>query len=211
MKPIYSQGFHAWLGAEFGADALSRLDRFASDLLRFNRAQNLVSRVDPEVRVGALVEECALAFAGLGSSLGRGGRWVDVGSGGGLPGLVWACLDPVLEIDLIERRRGRCDFLRREVSALELSAASVIEGDGSGDDSLLGSFALATAKAVTPPPEVFELLDPLVSAPGHIFLFHRHNWSLEQVAPGWSLDSRFPLVFDGGGPDAPEGYLFHRA
>ncbi len=40
-----------------------------------------------------------------------------------------ASLDPGQELVLIERRQGRCDFLRREVKLLGLESVQVEEGD----------------------------------------------------------------------------------
>ena len=47
---------------------------------------------------------------------------VDLGSGGGLPGLVVAVRCPWLELVLVERRRTRADMLERAVRSLELGS-----------------------------------------------------------------------------------------
>lgn len=54
---------------------------------------------------------------------------VDLGSGGGLPGLVIAWRHPRLAITLIERRGARADLLRRAVSSLDLTAVAVVQSD----------------------------------------------------------------------------------
>lgn len=56
-------------------------------------------------------------------------RLVDLGSGGGLPGLVIAARLPELAITLVERRRSRADLLQRAVRALRLSHVEVFSGD----------------------------------------------------------------------------------
>lgn len=48
----------------------------------------------------------------------RSGRLLDLGSGGGLPGLVVADARPDLEIVLLDRRQKRTDFLERAVRRL---------------------------------------------------------------------------------------------
>jgi len=45
---------------------------------------------------------------------------VDLGSGGGLPGLVVAARCPWLQVTLVERRARRADLLRRAVRSLDL-------------------------------------------------------------------------------------------
>jgi 16S rRNA (guanine527-N7)-methyltransferase len=56
-------------------------------------------------------------------------RLADLGSGGGLPGLVIALRRPQISITLVERRRSRADLLRRAVAALRLPNAEVFSGD----------------------------------------------------------------------------------
>lgn len=56
-------------------------------------------------------------------------RLADLGSGGGLPGLVIAVRLPELPITLVERRRSRADLLQRAVRALRLEQVNVFSGD----------------------------------------------------------------------------------
>ena len=55
---------------------------------------------------------------------------VDLGSGGGLPGLVIAVRRPEILITLVERRRSRADLLQRAILALKLNDhVHVVGGD----------------------------------------------------------------------------------
>ncbi len=51
----------------------------------------------------------------------------DLGSGGGLPGLVIAVRRPELNLVLVERRTQRADLLRRAVSSLQLGDRVVVQ------------------------------------------------------------------------------------
>ncbi len=53
----------------------------------------------------------------------------DLGSGGGLPGLVIAVRRPEILVTLVERRRSRADQLQRAVRALRLEHVDVFSGD----------------------------------------------------------------------------------
>lgn len=53
-------------------------------------------------------------------------RVIDLGSGGGLPGLVIAVRRPDVDIVLVERRTKRADLLRYAVRALDLEAHVVV-------------------------------------------------------------------------------------
>lgn len=60
-------------------------------------------------------------------------RLVDLGSGGGLPGLVIAARRRDLAVTLIERRSKRADLLRYGVRALGLAdSVTVVDGDTAG-------------------------------------------------------------------------------
>lgn len=55
------------------------------------------------------------------------GRVLDLGSGGGVPGLVLATARPELEVTLLEARRRACRFLREAVAELGLAGVDVVE------------------------------------------------------------------------------------
>lgn len=191
MNPAhFSNEFVEAVWPSLGGEVQGRLDLYVADLLRYNRAQNLVSRKDPERRVAALVEE-SVAAGLIAQSRDLGGTWADVGSGGGIPGLILACLFPERSMVLIERRQGRCDFLRREVRTLELPAVEVFEGDVAtwARDPFDGVFA----KAVANPGEVELLCGPIVR--DCLVLFGRAG---DPVAEGWKLDWQDPLPGQAG-------------
>lgn len=73
---------------------------------------------------------------------------VDLGSGGGLPGLVIAVRRPELEVRLVERRQTRADLLRRAVARLGL-ANCIVDGRDARDVGKWIVAASAEADAVT--------------------------------------------------------------
>ncbi len=54
---------------------------------------------------------------------------VDVGSGGGFPGLAIKLMAPEKRIVLVEPRKKKADFLRRAVERFSLENVEVVEGD----------------------------------------------------------------------------------
>ena len=82
------------------------------------------------------------------------GTLVDLGSGGGLPGLVIAVRCPLLRITLVERRASRADLLHRAVAALEVADRVEVVAD---DVRVLaerspGTFDVVTARSFAAPP-----------------------------------------------------------
>jgi len=80
-------------------------------------------------------------------------RVADLGSGGGLPGLVLAVQRPDLHITLVERRHTRADLLRRAVSSLGVGERVEVLAD---DVAVLmrsapGAFDVVTARSFAAP------------------------------------------------------------
>jgi 16S rRNA (guanine527-N7)-methyltransferase len=98
------------------------------------------------------------------------GPVVDVGSGGGSPGIPIAFARPDLHVDLLEAQRRKCAFL--EAAAAELPNVSVIcaraeeHGRGDGRDA----YGTAVAQALAPPPVALEWCLPLVRPGGKVVL-----------------------------------------
>ena len=79
---------------------------------------------------------------------------LDLGSGGGLPGLVLATYRPELELTLLEARQRACRFLREAVTALDLAQVAVVEAraeDAARRPDLRESFDAVVARSFGPP------------------------------------------------------------
>lgn len=161
--------------------ARERLMVLGNDVVRFGRAQNLVSRQDPIGEVARLIEESVRAGALL--RLGPGDRLLDVGSGAGFPGVVLAVLLPEVETVLVERRAGRCDFIERCLRRLDLGAAEVVNDDVRSLDA--GLFDVVSGKAVAIAEEFAAWVEPQLTSAGHILLFQRAGWA---APSGWVVD-----------------------
>ena len=99
------------------------------------------------------------------------GPVVDVGSGGGSPGIPLAAARPDLEFVLLESSRKKCAFLRREAADLPnvtvLCARVEEHAAGVGRDA----YGTAVARALAPPPVAVEWCLPLVGVGGLLVLF----------------------------------------
>lgn len=99
------------------------------------------------------------------------GPLVDVGSGGGSPGLPLAWARPDVSVVLLESSRRKCAFLGRV--ARDFANVSVVcaraeeHGRGPGRDA----YATAVARALAPPPVAVEWCLPLVRPGGVLVLY----------------------------------------
>lgn len=95
------------------------------------------------------------------------GPVVDVGSGGGTPGIPLAAALPDRSVTLLEAERRKCSFLETWVPALP--NLSVVWGRA--EEQPLECFGVAVAKALAPPPTAAEWLLPLVAEGGAAILW----------------------------------------
>ena len=96
-----------------------------------------------------------------------GGPVVDVGSGGGTPGIPLAVALPERRFVLLEAERRKCELLER--FAAELPNVEVVWGRAEAQP--VESFRVALAKALAKPPVAAELCLPLVEPGGAVVLW----------------------------------------
>ena len=106
------------------------------------------------------------------------GPIVDVGSGGGAPGIPLAATLPDREVTLVESNRRKCAFL--ETWVRELPNARVI--CGRAEEQPVDSWGVAVAKALAPPPVAAEWCLPLVAPGGAAILFVGPSVDTDRVA-----------------------------
>jgi len=96
-----------------------------------------------------------------------GGPIVDVGSGGGAPGIPLAAALPNRQVTLLEANGRKCAFLRE--MALEFPNVTVVQGRA--EEQQTDRFGVAVAKALAPPPVAAEWCLPLVEPGGAVVLY----------------------------------------
>ena len=124
------------------------------------------------------------------------GPIVDVGSGGGAPGIPLAASLPDREVTLLEPTRRKAEFL--EIWARELPNLNVVRGRA--EEQGTDRFGVAIAKALAPPPVALEWCLPLVRTGGAAVLFVGPSADLEAVR-------RVAELIAGGPPELRDGLL----
>jgi 16S rRNA (guanine527-N7)-methyltransferase len=120
------------------------------------------------------------------------GALVDVGSGGGSPGIPLAATLPDREVTLLDSEQRKCDFLRRWAPP---NAEVVL---GRAEEQPPERWAVAVAKALAPPPVAAELCLPLVRPGGIAILWLGERADLDRLA---AASERL----GGGEPELHEG------
>lgn len=152
-----------------------QLERFVGAVE--SSSHNLVSkRARGELRARHLPE--CVAFAEI---LPRGpARVLDMGSGGGFPGMVVAMLRPDLDVTLLDATRKKVQFLREVAADLRVDVTAV---HGRAEElfrSELGSsFDLVTARAVAPLPRLVGWTIPFLRPGGLLYAIKGERWQEE--------------------------------
>jgi 16S rRNA G527 N7-methylase RsmG len=120
------------------------------------------------------------------------GALIDVGSGGGSPGIPLAAALAERDVTLLDAERRKCDFLRRWAPP---NAAVVW---GRAEEQSPECWGVAVTKALAQPPVAAELCLPLVRTGGAAILWLGERADLEQLAAASEqLGGGAPELYDG--------------
>lgn len=168
--------------------AWSRLERFADLVTERNRAHNLISRKDAaNVWSRHILDSLRLLDAVKGCRL-----LLDIGSGGGFPGLVLAAALPDCEVTLAERMVKKARFLTTAARLLGLGNVTVWDADVAKLPSE-PVFEAVTARAVANVAELWPLAAPRLVSGGELYVFVGADTDAWQNPPGSEL-RRFAVV-----------------
>jgi len=156
---------------EFEPGDLERLGLFLALLLEANRTMNLTGITDPEQVWDRHVLDALALLPMLVSCDAE--RVIDIGSGGGVPGLPLAIVLPQLQFTLLEATGKKAQFLEQAADRLELSNVHVLseraETAGRDRQHHREMYDAATVRAVGHLSVVAELAVPLVRVGGFVF------------------------------------------
>ncbi len=163
-------------------ETAERLEIYTDLLLRWNRTINLISRRDEDVVWQRHVGDSATLAAGLPAQAGTA---IDLGSGGGLPGIVLSIVTG-RHFHLVESDQRKCAFLREAARA---TAAPVSVHATRIEAASLPPAQIVTARALAPLEMLLAWAAPLL-ADGGICLFPKGrsvDAELTQAARRWHM------------------------
>lgn len=148
------------------------LDRWLAAVLE---TPGLTAITDPLFARATLLDDALKAREVIAATEGP---IVDVGSGGGTPGIPLAATFPARPVTLLEAERRKCAFLERWVS--DVPNLSVVWGRAEEQEP--EQFGVAVAKALAHPPTAAEWCLPLVREGGLAILWVGESVELDRVA-----------------------------
>lgn len=160
----------AKLGLVVSDHELALLARYLGAMLEANTRFNLTSIREPDDAWRRHVIDSLTLLPFL-SGFGEGKSLVDVGTGGGMPGMPIAITRSDLRVTLIESTGKKARFLEETVASLGLKNVRVRPDRAEALGQLKGvreSFDVAVCRALGPMPELLEYTLPLVRVDGFV-------------------------------------------
>lgn len=153
-------------GVELTDESLGTLSRFLAELLKWNSRINLTSITEPE----AVAELHVLDSLAISSHLASGSRLLDIGTGGGFPGVPIAITRPDLEVSLVDRTEKKILFLKSTLARLGITNAHArhVRAEGRSEDEGLAPVDVAVSRALTAPSAWFNLARSYVRDGGKV-------------------------------------------
>jgi 16S rRNA (guanine527-N7)-methyltransferase len=139
----------------------ARLDRYVALLLEWQAKTNLVAPSTlPNLWTRHIADSLQLLALAPDAQI-----WVDLGSGGGFPGVVLACAlaeRPGAMVHLVERNTKKAAFLREALRVTASPGAVHLADIGDSVDRIAGPIDCVTARAVAPLHQLIGFAEPLV-------------------------------------------------
>jgi 16S rRNA (guanine527-N7)-methyltransferase len=174
------------MGLALLGPALAALARYLAELDSWRQRINLTGDLAPEDLCVHALESAAGA-----DLIPPGARVLDIGSGGGFPGLPISIAGPDLSVTLLEPRGKRASFLRHVLRTVPVQNARVLAERV--EDLVVPDYDAATCRAVG---NLAEMIDgaPFLAPGGLLLAWTTEPQQLAQaLAPHFSLDRTQPL------------------
>lgn len=161
----------------------TRMATHAVELLRWNRHINLTRITDPiEIAVRHFLDSIAAA-----PLIPAQARVLDVGAGGGFPGIPLKQLQPALRVTLIDASRKKTHFLKHVIRTLGLDHTEVLHCRAEEMARKTGyarGFDMIVSRALTSVTRMTQLAFPLLKPGGTVLV-----WKTAKQATQMNTDS----------------------
>ena len=162
--------------AAISEDQTSRLQHYCKQLWDWNTRLNLTRHTDFD----SFVTRDLLDSQQLAEHLSDGEWVLDAGSGGGVPGIILAILNPILNVSLSEGTRKKAAALEAIVDSLDLPVTVFAER---AEDVLRNqNFDTITARAVAPLKKLLPWFRPQRRRFQRLLLIKGPSWPTERDA-----------------------------
>lgn len=150
------------------------LEAYVRLLCRWGRKINLTGKPEAEAIVRRQLPDTLVLYRQLLQNPPSGPRYLDVGSGGGLPGLALAMLMPQLQSTMVECNHKKCAFMRTVCA--ELQRPDIVICPSRLEQMLPVEAELVSSRATWEPLEWLKRGSTMVEIGGHVVTFSNQRF-----------------------------------
>lgn len=181
----------AALGLDLPNPAPEKLLAYRDLLLKWNKTYNLTALRDPEQAISHHLLDSLAVLPWIES-----GNLLDVGSGGGLPGIPLAIARPDLQVTMVDAVQKKATFLQQAAIELELPNARALHARV---ETLAGQYTQITSRAFSDLAEFTRLTRHLLAPSGRWLAMKgvRPEEEMATLPEGIRIDAIEPLSVPG--------------
>jgi len=143
----------------------TQINTFVDSALEFNKKHNIFVRSNKEEVFEKDIFDCLPII----KNIDEKDKILDLGSGGGFPGILIGILKPQAQTYLLEKNQKKCYFLNKMKDLLSLTNTKIIKTTLNNKNNL-GQFSLITARAFSSTDNILKLTANNLSGGGRYTL-----------------------------------------
>ena len=152
-------------GVKLDDTALERFDKFAELLVEKNKVMNLTAITEPDEIIVKHFADSLTALSMI--DIPKGANIIDVGTGGGFPGIPLLIARPDIQLTMLDSTKKKLAFVQEAVDELGLKATVLHKrAEEAGQSELRESFDFCVSRAVAALNVLSEYCIPFVKVNG---------------------------------------------
>ncbi len=180
------------MGIAVSPAQLSAMEIYGSELIAWNKKINLTAITHPrQIAEKHFIDSLAAARTMSGTSM-----LMDIGSGGGFPGLVLKIMNPEMTIVLVDSVRKKINFLKQIIRRLDLKNIEAVHSrieDLQADPAYTGRFDAVTSRAFAGLEKFTVLGHPFLCPGGTLYALKGRQGETEISQP---IKNRYHISID---------------
>jgi len=185
------------LGLTIGVGQAEQFMRYLAHLMEWNKTINLTAIIAPkEIIIKHFVDSLAALVA---TSFPKNGVVLDVGSGGGFPGLPLKIVRSDMRLVLIEPVRKKCSFLNSVIGLLKLQDVSTFDGtiEQYAKRPIRHAIDMVVVRALKYE-EIRKHIPALLTSKGKVVLYRAEAIKKQEIGEEFHLVSETALILPQG-------------
>jgi 16S rRNA (guanine527-N7)-methyltransferase len=185
------------LGLTIGDSQLEQFMRYLAHLMKWNKTINLTAIIDPkEIIIKHFVDSLAALVA---TNFPQNGVVLDVGSGGGFPGIPLKIVRSDMRLILIEPVQKKCSFLNSVIGLLKLQDVSTFNDtiEQYAKSPIRHAIDIVVIRALKYQ-EIRKHIPALLTSKGKVILYRTEAINKQEIGEGLHLVSETALILPQG-------------